>query len=69
MGEKMLRKQIYLTQRQNFLLKRLAKERGVSESEVICQALEHEFRRKPGIDKGKVVIGSDFDEPLPEFSS
>jgi hypothetical protein len=45
LGDKIVRKQIYLTQQQNFLLKRLAKERGVSESEVIRQALEHEFRR------------------------
>jgi hypothetical protein len=45
MGEKMIRKQFYLTQQQNLLLKRLAKERGVSESEVIRQALEREFQR------------------------
>ncbi len=45
MGEKMVRKQFCLTQQQNLLLKRLAKERGVSESEVIRQALEREFRR------------------------
>ncbi len=24
-------------------------------------------RRKPGIDKGKVIIMPDFDDPLPEF--
>ena len=42
MGEMMVRKQIYLPQRQNQFLKRLAKERGVSEAEVIRQALERE---------------------------
>lgn len=42
MGEMMVRKQIYLPRRQNLLLKRLAKQRGVSEAEVIRQALEHE---------------------------
>jgi hypothetical protein len=45
MGDNIVRKQIYLTQQQNLLLKRLAKERGLSESEVIRQALENEFRR------------------------
>jgi predicted DNA-binding protein len=45
MSKKMLPKQIRLTQQQNFLLKRLAKERGVSESEVIRQVLEHEILR------------------------
>jgi hypothetical protein len=45
MGEKMVRKQIYLTRQQNLQLKRLAKESGVSESEVMRQALEREFRR------------------------
>ncbi len=45
MGDKMVRKQIYLTRQQNLLLKRLAKESGVSESEIIRQALEREFRR------------------------
>ncbi len=69
MGDKMIPKQIRLTQKQNILLKRLAKERGVSESEVLRQVLEHEFQREPGSDKGKVLIRSDFDEPLPEFSS
>jgi hypothetical protein len=38
----MLRKQIYIEKRQRALLKRLAKKRGVSEAEVIRQAIEHE---------------------------
>jgi hypothetical protein len=42
MGQMMVRKQIYLPKRQNQLIKRLAKQRGVSEAEVIRQALEHE---------------------------
>ncbi len=42
MSEMMVRKQIYLPRRQNQLLKHLAKQRGVSEAEVIRQALERE---------------------------
>lgn len=42
MSEYMVRKQIYIPQRQDALLKRLAKQRGVSEAEVIRQALERE---------------------------
>ena len=39
----MVRKQIYIKERQNILLKRLAEARGVSEAEVIRQALEKEL--------------------------
>lgn len=42
MSEPMVRKQIYLLRRQNLALGRLARQRGVSEAEVIRQALEHE---------------------------
>jgi hypothetical protein len=42
MSEIMVRKQIYLPRRQNLLLKRLAKQRGISEAEVVRQALERE---------------------------
>jgi hypothetical protein len=42
MTDHMIRKQIYLPPRQNLLLKRLAKQRGVSEAEVIRQAIERE---------------------------
>lgn len=42
MSEHMVRKQVYLRQRQNLTLKRLAKQRGISEAEVIRQALERE---------------------------
>ena len=38
----MVRKQIYIPKRQDALLKQLAKQRGVSEAEVIRQALERE---------------------------
>ncbi len=47
MGEHMVRKQIYLPRRQNLLLKRLAKQRGVSEAEVIRQALQREVEVVP----------------------
>lgn len=42
MSEYMVRKQIYIPKRQDALLKQLAKQRGISEAEVIRQALEHE---------------------------
>ena len=42
MSEHMIRKQIYLPRRHNLRLKRLAKQRGISEAEVIRQALERE---------------------------
>lgn len=42
MSEHMVRKQIYLPRRLNLTLKRLAKQRSVSEAEVIRQALERE---------------------------
>jgi len=38
----MIRKQIYIAQKQQILLSRLAKARGVSEAEVIRQAIERE---------------------------
>jgi len=42
MTEHMVRKQIYISKWQDALLKRLAKQRDVSEAEVIRQALERE---------------------------
>ncbi len=42
MSEYMVRKQFYIHKRQDALLKRLAKQRGVSEAEIIRQALERE---------------------------
>jgi hypothetical protein len=41
-----VRKQIYLEDRQNRLLKRRAKSQGVSEAELIRQALEVSLRQK-----------------------
>lgn len=38
----MIRKQIYLARKQQMLLTRLTEVRGISESEVIRQAIEHE---------------------------
>lgn len=38
----MIRKQIYIARTQQVLLARLAKTRGLSEAEVIRQAIEHE---------------------------
>jgi hypothetical protein len=42
MGNLMIRKQIYLPRRQNQFLKRRAKQSGISEAEVIRQALERD---------------------------
>lgn len=42
MSDYMVRKQIYIPKQQDTLLKRLAKQRGVSEAEVIRQALARE---------------------------
>jgi len=42
MGEVMIRKQLYLPKRLNQFLKRAARQRGISESEVIRQALERD---------------------------
>jgi hypothetical protein len=39
----MVRKQVYIHRRQLLLLKRMASERGASESEIIRQALEREL--------------------------
>jgi len=48
----MIRKQIYIAKRQEQILKRLAKRRGLSEAEIIRQALDRELnlgvsRRQP----------------------
>jgi hypothetical protein len=46
--ERMLRKQIYIPNRQQSLLKRRAKARGVSEAAPIRQAIEASLRGQPG---------------------
>jgi len=50
MTEHMIRKQIYIPSRQDSLLKKLARQRGVSEAEVIRQALDREVQM-PGIEQ------------------
>ena len=50
MTEHMIRKQIYIPSRQDSLLKTLARQRGVSEAEVIRQALDREVQM-PGIEQ------------------
>jgi hypothetical protein len=58
MSEMMVRKQIYLPRRQNLQLKRLAKERGVSEAEVVRQALEREAQMAtPALRDSKQALG------------
>lgn len=42
MSTHMVRKQIYIQKRQDLLLKRISQARGVSESEIIRQAIERE---------------------------
>lgn len=50
----MVRKQIYIAKHQDAQLKRLAKARGVSEAEIIREAIEHRlnnrFQRAPHLD-------------------
>lgn len=52
----MIRKQIYIPRRQDILIKRLSQSRGVSEAEVIRQAIENEISgsspRQPFRDSG-----------------
>jgi hypothetical protein len=47
MSEMMTRKQLYLPKRLNQFLKRAAKQRGVSEAEVIRQLLERDEKAVP----------------------
>ena len=53
MSEAMVRKQIYIPKRQDALLKRIARQRGVSEAEVIRQALEREAGLPSPLQNGK----------------
>lgn len=43
--DQMIRKQIYLGKKQDLLLKRLSKSRGISEAELVRQALDREFNQ------------------------
>lgn len=47
--ERMIRKQLYIESRQEAILKRVARERGVSEAEVVRCAIEQEAQREPVI--------------------
>ncbi len=40
----MIRKQVYIPRRQDILIKRLSQTRGVSEAEIIRQAIEREIK-------------------------
>jgi len=39
---RMIRKQVYIQKRQQLILRRLARARGVSEAEIIRQAIDHQ---------------------------
>jgi len=52
MNDHMIRKQMYIQRSQNLILKRLAKQRGVSEAEVIRQAIEREGEISAPVFKG-----------------
>jgi hypothetical protein len=54
MSKRMVRKQIYLPRQQDQALKHMAKERGVSEAEVIRQALEREAESTASIPRGGI---------------
>jgi tRNA A-37 threonylcarbamoyl transferase component Bud32 len=56
MTDQMVRKQIYLPQHQNLKLKRLAKQRGISEAEVIRQALEREVEMPVTIERDRKKV-------------
>jgi hypothetical protein len=48
MTTQMVRKQIYIQKRQDVMLKRLSQARGLSQAEIIRQAIEHEIGGVPG---------------------
>jgi hypothetical protein len=47
MSNMMVRKQIYLPKRQNQFIKRVARQRGISQAEVIRQALDRDEKAIP----------------------
>jgi hypothetical protein len=59
MTEQMVRKQIYLPKQQNLKLKRLAKQRGISEAEVIRQALEREIEMPVTVERDSKKVLDD----------
>ena len=48
-NKKMIRKHFRITRRQDMLIKRIAKMRGVSEAEIIRQAIERETSQEPPV--------------------
>ena len=60
MATHLVRKQFYIQKRQDVLLKRLSKGRGISEAEIIRQAIEREFRGEPQ----QQIVGSSSLEPF-----
>ena len=57
MSEHMVRKQIYLARKHNLTLRRLAKQRGISEAEVIRQALDREAELSvPGVHDSRKAL-------------
>ena len=55
MATQMVRKQIYIKKRQDALLKQLSQARGVSEAEIIRQALERETEMRPLFARGSTA--------------
>ncbi|OGO15030.1 MAG: hypothetical protein A2Z14_03960 [Chloroflexi bacterium RBG_16_48_8] len=62
----MVRKQIYLPRCQDQALKHMARERGVTEAEIIRQALEREAERTASIPHGGVAAWDEIMQFLQE---
>ena len=60
MTTQMVRKQIYIQKRQDILIKRLSQARGVSEAELIRQAIERELSGSAQPVSGSVSAVDDF---------
>ena len=59
MATQMVRKQIYIQKRQDILLKRLSQARGLSEAEIIRQAIEREVSGIPAQPALSILSGMD----------
>ena len=55
MDTRMVRKQIYIKKRQNILLKQLSQARGLSEAEIIRQAIERETTTGRAINPDRTI--------------
>ncbi len=62
MATQMVRKQIYISRRQEQLLKRLSKALGISEANFIRQALDHELSGDATTQREPEVQASSLDE-------